>query len=116
MRRGGGAAVGRIGGHGGGLYQSPTGGANARIRHGVACARIRRHACRAVWDFARRGNMRVGSLRDQLVVLVFEIEGHRYAIDTDSVLEIVRAVQPTRLPRAPRVITGVINARGELLP
>ncbi|MDB4987566.1 MAG: Positive regulator of CheA protein [Myxococcaceae bacterium] len=59
--------------------------------------------------------MRVGSLREQLVVLVFELDGHRYAIDTDSVLEIVRAVQPVRLAKAPAVIAGVINARGEVL-
>jgi purine-binding chemotaxis protein CheW len=60
--------------------------------------------------------MGVGLHRDQLVVLVFEVEGHRYAIDTDSVHEIVRAVSLVRLPRAPRVITGVINVRGEVLP
>jgi purine-binding chemotaxis protein CheW len=60
--------------------------------------------------------MRVGLQRDQLVVLVFEIDGHRYAIDTDSVQEVVRAVAPTRLPSAPPVITGVINVRGEVMP
>lgn len=58
----------------------------------------------------------VGVQRDQLVVLVFEVDGHRYAIDTDCVHEIVRAVQPSRLPKGPDVVTGVINARGEILP
>ncbi|MDB4972662.1 MAG: Positive regulator of CheA protein [Myxococcaceae bacterium] len=60
--------------------------------------------------------MREALLREQLVVLVFEIEGHRYAVDTDTVTEIVRAVQPLRLPKAPAVIAGVINARGSVLP
>lgn len=58
----------------------------------------------------------MGVQRDQLVVLVFEVDSHRYALDTDCVLEIVRAVQPARLPKAPAVITGVINARGEVIP
>lgn len=60
--------------------------------------------------------MRVGMQREQWVVLVFEIDGHRYAIDSEAVLEIVRAVQPTRLPKAPPVVFGLIDARGELLP
>jgi purine-binding chemotaxis protein CheW len=60
--------------------------------------------------------MRVGVQRDPTVVLVFEIEGHRYGVDTTAVQEIVRAVQTVRLPRAPAVITGVVNLRGEVLP
>ncbi|HEX5661572.1 MAG TPA: chemotaxis protein CheW [Polyangiales bacterium] len=54
--------------------------------------------------------------RDQIVVLVFEIDGHRYGVDTDAVEEIVRAVLPTRLPKAPPVIMGLVNVRGEALP
>ncbi|MET0286867.1 MAG: chemotaxis protein CheW [Polyangiales bacterium] len=54
--------------------------------------------------------------RDQIVVLVFEIEEHRYGIDTESVHEIVRAVSPTRLPKAPDVVMGLVNVRGEAVP
>jgi len=54
--------------------------------------------------------------RDPTVALVFELEGHRYGVDTAHVQEIVRAVLPVRLPRAPAVIAGVINLRGEVLP
>lgn len=54
--------------------------------------------------------------RDQVVVLVFEIERHRYGVETDAVHEIVRAVQPMRLPKAPAVIAGLINVRGEVVP
>jgi purine-binding chemotaxis protein CheW len=54
--------------------------------------------------------------RDQIVVLVFEIEQHRYGVDTDAVREIVRAVLPTRLPKAPAVVIGLVNVRGEALP
>lgn len=54
--------------------------------------------------------------RDQIVVLVFEIEQHRYGVDTDAVHEIVRAVLPTRLPKAPAVVIGLVNVRGDALP
>jgi purine-binding chemotaxis protein CheW len=50
------------------------------------------------------------------VVLVFEIEQHRYGVDTDAVHEIVRAVLPTRLPKAPAVVIGLVNVRGDVLP
>jgi purine-binding chemotaxis protein CheW len=50
------------------------------------------------------------------VVLVFEVDGHRYGVDSRAVQEIVRAVQPARLPEAPAVVAGVINARGALVP
>ncbi len=54
--------------------------------------------------------------RDQIVVLVFEIEQHRYGVDTEAVHEIVRAVQPTRLPKAPPVVMGLLDVRGEAVP
>lgn len=60
--------------------------------------------------------MRLGLQRDPTVALVFEVDGHRYGVDTACVREIVRAVLPVRLPRAPAVIIGVINVRGEVVP
>lgn len=72
--------------------------------------------------------MRVSVLRDPSVsssraegprivtALVFEVEGHRYGVDTAFVQQIVRAVLPVRLPRAPDVIVGVINVRGSVVP
>lgn len=54
--------------------------------------------------------------RDQIVVLVFEIDHHRYGVDTEAVREIVRAVLPTRLPKAPAVVMGLVDVRGEAVP
>jgi purine-binding chemotaxis protein CheW len=54
--------------------------------------------------------------REHMLVLVFDVDGEAYGIDAKRVQEIVRAVLPTRLPAAPRVITGVINFRGEVVP
>src|SRR5689334_23103108 len=58
--------------------------------------------------------MQAASTREQLVVLVFEVMGHRYGVPTSVVREVLRAVQPARLPGAPAVVMGVINVRGQL--
>ena len=49
-------------------------------------------------------------------VLLFLLEGHRYALPMEDVRELVRAVRLTPLPRAPAVVEGLLNLRGELLP
>ena len=49
-------------------------------------------------------------------VLVFEVGGQTYGLPTADVLELVRAVAITPLPRAPAVIEGVVNVRGRVLP
>lgn len=54
--------------------------------------------------------------RELLTVLVFEVEGEVYGVAAERVREIVRAVLPTPLPSAPRVIAGVINYRGDPVP
>ena len=65
---------------------------------------------------ALRGEMQGVMRADQLGVLVFEVDGHRYGVAAERVREIVRAVMPLRLPAAPRVIIGVINVRGRTVP
>ncbi|MGZ3457816.1 MAG: chemotaxis protein CheW [Archangium sp.] len=49
-------------------------------------------------------------------VLLFTLEGQRYALSTEDVRELARAVRLTPLPRAPAVVEGLLNLRGELLP
>ena len=49
-------------------------------------------------------------------VLVFLIAGERHAVSATAVLEIVRAVAVTPLPGAPRVIIGVVDRRGDVVP
>jgi purine-binding chemotaxis protein CheW len=51
-----------------------------------------------------------------LEVLLFTLEGQRYALPVVDVRELVRAVRLTPLPRAPDVVEGLMNLRGELLP
>jgi purine-binding chemotaxis protein CheW len=48
--------------------------------------------------------------------LLFELAGSRIALVAKHVIEVVRAVEIEPLPYAPAVVSGVINARGVLLP
>jgi purine-binding chemotaxis protein CheW len=49
-------------------------------------------------------------------ILAFEIGGQRFAVALGDVREIVRAVQLSRLPKAPAIVEGVFNLRGTLVP
>ncbi len=49
-------------------------------------------------------------------VLLFTLEGQRYALPLEDVHELVRAVRLTPLPQAPPLIEGLVNVRGTLLP
>ncbi|WNG53020.1 chemotaxis protein CheW [Archangium minus] len=49
-------------------------------------------------------------------VLLFTLEGQRYALPMEDVRELIRAVRLTPLPRAPVVVEGLLDLRGELLP
>lgn len=49
-------------------------------------------------------------------ILVFLLDGVRFGLRSGCVREVVRAVAVTRLPRAPAVVEGVIDARGRTVP
>jgi purine-binding chemotaxis protein CheW len=49
-------------------------------------------------------------------VLLFTLEGQRYALPSADVRELARAARLTPLPRAPDVVEGLLNLRGRLLP
>ena len=51
-----------------------------------------------------------------LDVLVFELGGQRFGLPLVDVIEVVRAVEIRTLPEAPRVIEGIIDLRGEIVP
>ncbi len=52
--------------------------------------------------------------QNQLVV--FSIDGHRYALPLFTVERIVRAVDVTSLPKAPEMVTGIVNVQGRIIP
>lgn len=49
-------------------------------------------------------------------VLVFEVGERRYGLPTADVRELLRAVTVVPLPRAPAIVEGVINVRGDVIP
>lgn len=55
-------------------------------------------------------------LHEPADILVFEVEGTRYAVAAEVVQELVRAVAVTPLPEPPAVVEGVINVRGTVVP
>ena len=51
---------------------------------------------------------------DRLVTFV--LDRQRYALDLSSVEKVVRAVEVTPLPKAPGIVSGVINMQGRVVP
>jgi len=51
-----------------------------------------------------------------LQLVVFALDGQRYALHLSAVERIVRAVEMTPLPKAPEIVIGVINAQGRIIP
>jgi purine-binding chemotaxis protein CheW len=49
-------------------------------------------------------------------IVSFHLGREEYGVDIAQVQEIIRLVDITHVPRAPRFIDGVINLRGQLIP
>lgn len=49
-------------------------------------------------------------------LLVFIIDGQRYAVRLGAVMRVVPAVEITPLPEGPDIVTGVINVQGRVIP
>jgi purine-binding chemotaxis protein CheW len=57
----------------------------------------------------------IKNINKQKIVL-FSLEEPRYALYLSEVVKIERAVEITPLPKAPQVVSGVINFHGEIIP
>lgn len=53
---------------------------------------------------------------EQVQVVSFHLGNEEYGVDISGVQEIIRMVEITHVPRAPRFMQGVINLRGQLIP
>lgn len=49
-------------------------------------------------------------------IVSFRLSNEEYGVDISQVQEIIRMVEITHVPRAPRFMEGVINLRGQLIP
>lgn len=48
--------------------------------------------------------------------LIFRLDEQRYALALGAVHRVVAAVEVTPLPHAPAIVTGIINAAGQVIP
>jgi purine-binding chemotaxis protein CheW len=51
-----------------------------------------------------------------VALVVFAVQGQRYALPLERVIRIVQAVDVTPLPGAPPLVHGIIDVAGEIMP
>ena len=49
-------------------------------------------------------------------LLIFEQSGQKYAVRSAVVREVLRAFSAVTLPKAPPLVEGILNVRGEIIP
>ncbi len=64
----------------------------------------------------KQGAVAFRNTPSQLQLVVFKLDDQRYALPLAVVERIVRAVEVTPLPEAPRVVLGAIDVEGHVLP
>lgn len=55
-------------------------------------------------------------MKDSELALVFLIETQRFAVSAERVAFVTRAAALTPLPKAPEIVVGLVNIRGDVLP
>ncbi len=55
-------------------------------------------------------------VRSDPILVVFALERQRYALPLAAAQTAARAVEVTPLPKAPSIVLGVINVRGQIIP
>jgi purine-binding chemotaxis protein CheW len=89
-----------------------------RLAHLAAAEHSPRRAQEVLEERARalaRAPAPAADARGVLDVVLFELAGERYAVETCHVREVIRMPNFTPLPGAPDFLVGVINLRGHLL-
>lgn len=58
----------------------------------------------------------IGITEEELEVLVFQLGNERYGMDIHRIVEIIRFVEPTRVPHTVAFLDGIISLRGRMIP
>ena len=61
-------------------------------------------------------NMQLAGGENDSQLLIFNVDRESFGVNVLLVQEIIRYIQPTQIPNAPRAVRGVINFRGEVIP
>jgi len=59
-------------------------------------------------------NESIHTITDQIVV--FTLDEQLYAFPLPAVVKVIHAVEIRHLPKAPEIISGIINVRGQIIP
>ena len=51
-----------------------------------------------------------------VMLVVFTLDGQKFALQLDCVERVVHAVEITPLPQAPDIVAGIVNAQGRVIP
>ncbi|HEY8320262.1 MAG TPA: chemotaxis protein CheW [Candidatus Baltobacteraceae bacterium] len=65
---------------------------------------------------AETGNDKQQFSGEKIKVVSFRLGTEEYGVDIAQAQEVIRMVEITHVPRAPRFMEGVINLRGQLIP
>jgi len=49
-------------------------------------------------------------------IVVFTLDEQSYALSLDAVIKVIHAIEIRQLPKAPEIITGIINVKGQIIP
>jgi purine-binding chemotaxis protein CheW len=63
-----------------------------------------------------KGQKKASTSGELMQLVSFHLGSEEYAMEILGVQEIIRMVQPTRIPNAPEFVEGVINLRGQVVP
>jgi purine-binding chemotaxis protein CheW len=57
-----------------------------------------------------------GPEQDTIEVLVFQLDQHKFSVEIDYVVEIIRYREPTSVPNTVSFLDGIISFRGRMVP
>jgi purine-binding chemotaxis protein CheW len=49
-------------------------------------------------------------------ILIFTLDELSYALPLNAVIKVIHAIEIRHLPKAPEIITGIINVKGQVIP
>ena len=55
-------------------------------------------------------------MNELITLIVFNLDNQKYALHLSAVETVIRAVEYTALPKAPRIINGIVNFHGTIIP
>jgi purine-binding chemotaxis protein CheW len=65
--------------------------------------------------FEKTGSV-AATVDEEIQLVTFRLDDQEYALDIANVVQVVRMVATTPMPEAPKIVQGVINVRGKVIP